>query len=312
VITYTEIGRNKAYSVLLIFIFLLVIIGLGFFAAQIYNAPGLVLLAVVFSTISAFVSYFYSDKITLAISGAQEINLQTHQDLYRIVENLSIAGGLPMPKVYTIDDSAINAFATGRNPQHAVVCVTTGALSRLDKTELEGVLAHELSHVGNYDIRFMTLVVVLVGIITLLADWMLRISFFGGGRRSRDNNDGGQILMIVGIVLVILSPIVAMLIQLAVSRKREYLADASGALLTRYPEGLASALEKIAADKEPLEAANKATAHLYIANPFKDDEADSSDNPDGAKKSNAGWFSSLFNTHPPIEERIKRLREMGH
>ena len=287
---------------MLVFAFLLVIIGIGFFAAQIYGEPGIVLIAVVFSVVSAFISYFFSDKITLAISGAHEIDLKSQPKLYRIVENLTIAGGLPMPRVYIIEDSAMNAFATGRNPKNAVVCVTTGLLTRLDKTELEGVLAHELSHIGNYDIRFMTLVVVMVGIITLLADWMLRMSLFGG--RKRDSNEGnlGLIIMIAGLVLTILSPIVATLIQLAVSRKREFLADASGALLTRYPEGLASALEKIAADHEPLEAANKATAHLYIANPLKDKDGNES----------KSWFAGLFNTHPPIEERIKRLREMGN
>jgi heat shock protein HtpX len=286
---------------LLIFIFLLIIIGFGFVLSQYYGSPALLVLAVLFSTVTAFISYFFSDKITLAISHAQEIDLKTQPALYRIVENLTIAAGLPMPRVYVIDDSAINAFATGRNPKNAVVCVTTGALQRLDQTELEGVLAHELSHIGNYDIRFMTLVVVLVGTVTLLADWMFRASLFGGRRRSNDSGGNNGLFLVIGLVLAILSPIVATLIQLAVSRKREYLADASGALLTRYPEGLASALEKIQADKEPLEVANKATAHLYIANPLKD--------PDG--KTPSGWFANLFNTHPPIEDRIKRLREMG-
>lgn len=299
-LAYTEVSKNKAYSVLLIFIFLIIIIGFGFVASQYYGSPALLLLAVVFSSVSALISYFFSDKITLALSEAKEIDLNVHQQLYQIVENLCITAGLPMPRVYVIDDTAINAFATGRNPKNAVVCVTTGALSRLNQSELEGVLAHELSHIGNYDIRFMTLVVVLVGSITLLADWMLRASIFGG--RRRDSENGGNIFLIVGIVLAILSPIVAMLIQLAVSRKREYLADASGALLTRYPEGLASALEKIAADSEALEVANKATAHLYIASPFKN----------ASEGKEPGWLSSLFNTHPPVKDRIKRLREMGH
>ena len=299
-LTYTEVSKNKAYSVLLIFVFLLIIIGFGFVASQYYGSPALLLVAVVFSSVSALISYFFSAQITLAISHAKEINLKSQPELYRIVENLTIAGGLPMPRVYVIDDTAMNAFATGRNPKNAVVCVTTGLLNRLNQSELEGVLAHELSHIGNYDIRFMTLVVVLVGTITLLADWMLRASIFGGHKRDNDNG-GNNVLFIVGIVLAILSPIVGTLIQLAVSRKREFLADASGALLTRYPEGLASALEKIAGDKEPLEAANKATAHLYIANPLKDEKGNSS-----------GWISNLFNTHPPIEERIKRLREMGN
>ncbi len=303
-LTYTEISKNKTYSVLLIFIFLLVIIGLGFVFSQVYNAPEFVLIAVVFSSVSAFISYFFLDKITLAISHAKEIDLKTQPQLYQVVENLTIAAGLPMPRVYIIEDTAMNAFATGRDPKHAVICVTTGLLSRLDRTELEGVLAHELSHIGNYDIRFMTLVVVMVGIITLLADWMVRFSLFGG--KKRDSNDSGNgIFLIIGIILAILSPIVATLIKLAVSRRREFLADSSGALLTRYPEGLALALEKIAADTEPLEAANKATAHLYIANPFKSNAAGEN------SKSSTSWLANLFNTHPPIEERIKRLRQMG-
>lgn len=298
-LTYTEISKNKTYSVLLIFAFLIVIIGLGFVFSQAYGSPQVLLFAVAFSSVSAFISYFFSDKITLAISQAKEIDLKSHPDLYRIVENLTISGGLPMPRVYIIDDTAMNAFATGRNPKNAVICVTTGLLTRLNKTELEGVIAHELSHIGNYDIRFMTLVVVMVGVVTLLADWMLRFGMFGGRRRSNDN--GNQIFFIIGLVLAILSPIIATLIKLAVSRRREYLADSTGALMTRYPEGLASALEKIAQDHEPLEAANKATAHLFIANPLKDQEGNS-----------AGWFANLFNTHPPIQERIKRLREMGN
>lgn len=298
-LTYTEISKNKTYSVLLIFVFLLIIIGLGFVFAQAYNAPGLLVIAVIFSSVSALISYYFSDKITLAMSRAHEVDFRTQPELISVLENLTIAAGLPMPKVYMIDDSAMNAFATGRDPQHAVVCVTSGLLERMTKTELEGVLAHELSHVGNYDIRFMTLVVVLVGTITLLADWMLRASFFGGRRRS-NNDNGGGVFLLIGIILAILSPIIATLIKLAVSRKREFLADASGALLTRYPEGLASALEKISKDTEALEEANKATAHLYIADPFKD----------GATRS-VSWLANLFNTHPPIEERIKRLREMG-
>lgn len=297
-LTYTEISKNKAYSVLLIFVFLIIIIGMGFFASQVYNQPIILFGAVIFSSVSAFISYYFSDRITLGISGAKQIDLKSHQELYRIVENLTITAGLPMPRVYVIEDTALNAFATGRNPQNAVICATTGLLQTLNKTELEGVLAHELSHIGNYDIRFMTLVVVMVGIITLLADWLLRMSFFGGG--DDDNNGSNPIFLVAGIVLMIVSPIIATLIQLAVSRKREFLADATGSLLTRYPEGLASALEKIAADHEPLEAANKATAHLYISNPLKDHEGDSQ-----------GWFASLFNTHPPIEERIKRLRQMN-
>jgi heat shock protein HtpX len=300
-ITYDHIAKNKRESILLIFLFLVVIISLGFIFSRIYDNPGILVIAVLFSSVSAFVSYYFSDSITLALSQAKEIDRKSAPELFRTVENLTIAAGLPMPRVYIIDDTAPNAFATGRDPKHAVVCVTTGILDKLEKQELEGVIAHELSHIGNYDIRVMTLVVVLVGTITLLADWMLRASFFGGRRRSNDNGGNiGAILMLAGVILAILSPVIATLIKLAVSRKREYLADSSGALLTRYPEGLARALEKISGDHEPLEAANKATAHMFIVNPLKD-----------SKGSSVGWFAGLFNTHPPIADRIKRLREMN-
>lgn len=299
-LTYTEISKNKTYSVLLIFVFLIVIIGLGFVFAQAYRAPQILIFAVIFSTVSALISYFFSDSITLALSKAKPVDRQSHQELYRMVENLTIAAGLPMPRVFIIDDTAPNAFATGRDPKHAIVVFTTGILQKLTRTELEGVTAHELSHIGNYDIRFMTLVVVLVGIVTLLADWFLRVSFFGRSR-DNDNNSANGLFIIIGIVLAILSPIIATLIKLAVSRRREYLADASGALLTRYPTALASALEKISADREPLEAANKATAHLYIVNPLKAH----------AGKDSVGWFANLFNTHPPMQERVRRLREMN-
>jgi len=301
-LTYQHIGRNKAESWALIFIFLVIIIALGFVFSQVYNNPGILAFAVIFSVGSALISYYYSDSITLALSRAQQVDRQANPELYNIVENLSITAGLPTPKIYIIEDTAPNAFATGRDPKHAVICFTTGILQKLDRAELEGVAAHELSHIGNYDIRLSTLVVVLVGIVALLADWFLRASFFGARRRSNDRNgNAGSILLLVGIALAILSPIIATFIKLAVSRKREYLADASGALLTRYPEGLARALEKISRDTEPLEAANKATAHLYIVNPLKEHQG----------KTSVGWFAGLFNTHPPIEERVKRLREMN-
>lgn len=298
-ITYDHIAKNKRNSILMIFVFLVLIITLGYVFSNIYNQPALLLVAVVFSLVSSLVSFYFSDSITLALSSAKQIDRQSSPELFNLVENLTITAGLPMPRIYIIEDTAINAFATGRDPKHGVVCVTTGCLSRLNKTELEGVIAHELSHIGNYDIRVMTLVVVLVGIVTLLSDWLLRAHWLGD--RKRDDKTGiGQYMFLIGLVLAILSPIIASLIKLSVSRQREFLADSSGALLTRYPEGLASALEKISQDQEPLEAANKATAHLYIANPFKE----------GFSKG-AGWFASLFNTHPPIEERIKRLREMN-
>lgn len=299
-VTYSAIGQNKRRTALLILCFLMVIITLGYVFSRAYGQPGILVFAVGFSTVSALVSYYFSDSITLAMSKAKEINRQSHPDLFRVVENLTISAGLPLPRIYVIDDTAINAFATGRDPKHAVVCVTTGALSRLNKVELEGVVAHELSHVGNYDIRFMTLVVILVGIITLLGDWFFRVGMFGGRRKNDSEGNNNQIFAIVGIVLAILSPVIATLIQFAVSRQREYLADATGSLLTRYPEGLASALEKIAQDNEALEAANKATAHLYIANPFHLDA-----------KNKTGWLVNLFNTHPPLQDRIKRLREMN-
>lgn len=300
---YSEISSNKRKTALLITFFLVLIIALGFVFSQWMQSPALLPIAVIFSVGMSVGSYFYSDKIVLAMSHAQEVKRTDDPELYRTVENLSIAAGLPTPKVYLIDDSAPNAFATGRDPQHAVLCITTGLRDKLSKPELEGVMAHELSHVGNYDIRLSTIIVVLVGVVTLLSHWMLRATFLGGRRRSNDNdNQLGAILAIVGLVLAILSPIAATLIQLAISRKREYLADASGALLTRYPEGLANALRKIASDTEPLEAANNATAHLYIINPFKQNLSG---------EGNSSAFSRLFDTHPPIEDRIKRLEEMN-
>ncbi len=261
--------------------------------------PSYAVIALVLSAFSSVGSFFFSDKLVLATSGAKEITKEDFPEYYRVVENLTIADGLPMPKVYVMDDPSPNAFATGRDPKHAVVCATTGILERLNKSELEGVIAHELSHVKNYDIRLMAVVAVLVGSIALLADIFMRSMWFGGMRSKDDEDRGGNnsIFLILGIVFAILSPIIATLIQLAVSRKREFLADASGALLTRYPEGLASALEKISADPRPVRTATNATAHLFITNPFKGKES-------------GAWFASLFNTHPPIEERIKILRSM--
>ena len=302
-LTYEHISKNKFESWFLIGCFLIIISLLGLAFSWRFGDARILYFAVGFSIFTSFISYYFSDSITLAISGAKEVDRQGNPELYRLVENLCIAAGLPTPKIYIIEDTAPNAFATGRDPQHAVVCFTTGILQKLEKPELEGVVAHELSHIGNYDIRVMTLVVVLVGVITLLADWFMRASFFGGRRRSSDREGGqlGGLLAVLSIVLVVLSPIIATIIKLAVSRKREFLADASGALLTRYPEGLARALEKISKDTEPLEAANKATAHLYIINPLKEHQGESS----------VGWLAGMFNTHPPIEERVKRLREMN-
>ncbi len=261
-----------------------------------YGNSDILVFAVIFSIFMSFISYWYSDKIVLKISKARPVKEEENRELYHVVENLCITAGLPMPKIYIIDDRAPNAFATGRNAEHAVVAVTSGLLEKLEKPELEGVIAHELSHVGNRDILVSTVVVVLVGFVALLSDFFLRSMFWRGlgGRGDRDREGGSGVLMLIGIALAILSPIAVTLIQLAISRNREFLADTSGALLTRYPEGLARALEKISKDATPLKVANKATNHLYIINPLK-----------GRK------ISSLFMTHPPVEERIKRLREMN-
>ncbi|NTW13663.1 MAG: M48 family metallopeptidase [Candidatus Moranbacteria bacterium] len=276
--------------------FLVLVIAVGYVFASALDSPGILPFAVVFSVLMSFASYWWSDKIVLSMSGARPIGPEDNRELFRIVENLSITAGLPMPRIYVIEDTAMNAFATGRDPEHGVICFTTGLLSRLDKTEIEGVAAHELSHIGNRDTLISTIVVVLVGFIALLADWFRNTLWFG--RRRGDDSEGGQLQMIfflLAIVLSILAPIAATLMQLAISRKREFVADASGVLLTRYPEGLASALRKISSDIEPLEAANRATAHLYIANPFK-----------------GGRGAKLFMTHPPIEERIAALLPNGH
>jgi heat shock protein HtpX len=266
--------------------------------SQIYPEYSFILpVAVIFSAFSSWISYFYSSKIVLGISQAKEIQKQDNPYVYRIVENLAITAGVPTPRVYIIKDTAMNAFATGRDPKHAAIALTSGIISRLENEELEGVIAHELSHIGNYDIRISTIVVTLVGLVALMADFFLRFTWFGGERRRSNRGEGeggaGAIILVIGLIFAILAPIAATLIQLAISRKREFLADASGALLTRYPEGLARALEKISMDQEPLEAANRATAHLYFANPLK-------------KKS----VSNLFSTHPQVEDRITALRNM--
>ena len=288
---YSQIDSNKRKSAILITIFIAFIIALGYVLDWYYQGGyGIFTMAIVISMIMSLVSYFSADKIALASTGAKRIQKEDNPYVYRIVENLCITSGLPVPKVHIIDSPALNAFATGRDPEHASIAVTTGLINALENEELEGVIAHELSHVKNYDIRVMTVVVVLAGAVALMGDFFFRAHLFGGGRRS-NNRQAGGIFMIVGLVFLILSPIIAELIKLAISRKREFLADASGALLTRYPEGLARALEKISASHLPLQTANAATAHLFISNPLK-------------SKS----FSSLFSTHPPIEERIKRLR----
>lgn len=294
---YEQIRSNKIRSIVLLLVVVACVIGVvGLYSYYIRGDLFLPVIAAIFVLPSTLIGYFNGDKIALASNQAHEVSAEVGPDLHRLVENLAITAGVPKPKIYVIDSAALNAFATGRDPEHASIAVTTGLLAQLERSELEGVLAHELSHVQNYDIRFSTMVAIFVGFLVMLSDLVLRTSMWSGGMRSRDDrgNSGqvGAIFALVGLVLLIVSPIIVKLIQLAISRQREYLADSSGALLTRYPEGLARALEKIAA-RPDVETAGSATAHLYIANPFR-----------GAN------FRHLFSTHPPIEERIKRLRSM--
>ncbi|MBN2404050.1 MAG: zinc metalloprotease HtpX [Coriobacteriia bacterium] len=294
---YDQIASNKLRSAALIVVFVLLVMAIGWVFGQAtdWGYAGL-LMAFGVAFVMAWGSYWYSDRIVLAMSHARPVDRNIEPYIVNTVEGLSIAAGLPMPKAYVIDDPAPNAFATGRNPEHAAIAVTTGLVQKLNRQELEGVIAHELSHIKNYDTLVQTMTAVLAGTVALASDWMLRSMWWGGGRR-RDS-EGGQaqaIFMIVGLVLAILAPIFAILIQMAISRKREYLADANGALLTRYPPGLAGALRKIASDTNKLKVANKATESLYIYNPLKD---------------YGGGMNALFNTHPPIDERIRRLEAM--
>jgi len=297
---YEQITSNKRRSFLLVFIFLALIFLLVWLFEQMagMGTEGLVG-AVIIAVVMTIGSYYASDKIVLAMSKARPVTKEEFPYLYNVVEGLTIAAGLPPPRCYVIDDTAPNAFATGRNPKNSVIVVTTGLLEKLNRVELEGVIAHEMSHIKNYDVLLQTLTVVMVGIVALLSDWMRRTFWWGGGRRrdsDRGKGSGGAaVILALALVMAILSPLIAQLIRLAISRKREFLADASGAMLTRYPPGLASALRKISADKEPLEAANKATAHMYIVNPLKDIR---------------GPVNRLFSTHPPIEERIAALEKM--
>ncbi len=288
---YTETGRNIRKTWILMTVFLLIVIGIGWVFANAYNNPGILYVAVTFSVFMNIFSYWYSDKIVLSLHKAKPVDRETHFDLWNSMENLSITAGLPMPKLYIVEDASPNAFATGRDKEHAVVCVTTGLLHLLNKNEMEGVLAHELSHIGNRDILISTVAVVLAGFVAILSDIFLRSNLF----HSRGRGRGNEIFVIIGLSLSILAPIATTLIQLAISRKREFLADASGALLTRYPEGLASALKKIHASVLPMRSANSASAHLFIANPF------------GGRDRGSFSFRKYFMTHPPVEERIKAL-----
>ena len=295
---WEQISSNKVKSGFLVGFFIIFVVFLGWlFGRTTVWGPAAPILAAVIAGGAAWGSYYNSDRMVLAISRAKPAEKEDHPHLYHSVEGLAIAAGIPTPKLYIIDDTAPNAFATGRNPERAAIAVTTGLLQKLNRVELEGVIGHEMSHIANYDTLLMTLTVVMVGTVALVSDWMLR-SFLWGGRRRRSSSGGGQVgmlLLVVALVLAVLSPLIAQLIKLAISRRREFLADANGALLTRYPEGLASALETISSDREPLEVANKATAHLYISNPLK-----------GQK----GAFNKLFSTHPPMEQRVALLREM--
>lgn len=296
---YTQQSKNIRKTWLLMSVFLIVVVGIGWVFSQIYGDSSFVVIAVAFSLFMNFFSYWFSDKIVLAMSGARPLKREENLEFYRIVENLCITAGLKMPKLYVINDESPNAFATGRNQEHAAVAATSGLMQILNKNELEGVIAHELSHIGNKDILVSTIVVILVGFVALLSDFFLRAQFFRGRRDDREGGGQAQIIMMLaGIILAILTPVVATLIQLAISRKREFLADASGALLTRYPEGLASALEKISNYPASLRRVNKATAHLYISSPLK------------IKNGGAHWLAKLFMTHPPAEERIMALRSL--
>jgi len=290
---YTQQSKNIRKTWFLMTGFLVVVIGLGWLVAQIYGDATILYIAVGFSLFMNVTAYWFSDKVALAATGAKEADSKQYLELHRILENLAITAGLPKPRLYIIDDPAPNAFAAGRDPKHAIVAVTTGLLARLDRSELEGVIAHELSHVGNRDILVMTVAVVLAGFIAIISDIFLRMSFYGHGDRDNKN----PLLLIAGIAAIIIAPIAAQLIQFAVSRKREFLADASGALLTRYPDGLASALQKISSYQAPMRRANHATAHLFISNPFGAHEA-------------GRFIAKIFSTHPPVEERIAALQGM--
>jgi heat shock protein HtpX len=292
---YTHQGENVRKTWLLMSVFFIIVIALGYIFSSIYNNVSILYFFVLFSIVMNIVSYWYSDKIALSLAKAHPATREKYFELYTTVENLAITAGLPMPRVYVIEDDAPNAFATGRDKNHSVIAVTTGLLSIMNKTELEGVIAHEMSHIGNRDMLVATVAVVLAGFVAIVSDMMMRATIFG---HSNDNdNRGGGILAIVGIVLAILAPIIASLMQFAISRKREYLADASAALLTRYPEGLASALEKLRDHSKPMKAQSSAIAHLYISNPLGSGKF--------AKKA-----MNLFSTHPPIEDRVKILRSM--
>jgi heat shock protein HtpX len=285
---YTQVSSNRFKTALYLVIFVILVLAIGGAVSAYYGSVDILLIAGVIAIVQGITSLYFSDSLALAAAKADKLDQAQYPQVYRSVENLCITAGLPMPRLFLIDDNAINAFATGRDPQHAALAITRGTIERLDKNELDGVLAHELSHVGNEDIRLMSMVMVMAGLIALISDIFLRSMWWGGGRRSNNdsNDNSGAILMIIAIVLAVLAPIAATLIQLAISRKREFIADANGVLLTRYPEGLISALRKIGGDEEKLEVANRGTAHMYFTNPLTGQA-----------------LAGLFDTHPPIDQR---------
>ncbi|MGH2406142.1 MAG: zinc metalloprotease HtpX [bacterium] len=292
---YEAVERNVRRTWVLVLGFVALAAGIGYAFGELteFGFAGAIVAGLI-AIAGAWTSYYASDRIVLTISGAREASREEFPYLYNTVEGLAIAAGMPAPRLYVIDDTAPNAFATGRDPQHAAIAVTTGLLDKLNRLELEGVIAHEMAHIQNYDIRLSTIAAVLVGLVVLMSDWLMR-SMRWGRRRGGREGSGAGVQVLVGLLMAVLAPLLAQVLRMAISRNREYLADASGAMLTRYPEGLASALEKISADPEPLEVANKATAHLYIINPLREW---------------GGWLNGLFNTHPPVEERVRRLRFM--
>lgn len=313
---YESLDQNKRRSALVIVLFTafvavavyFIATALSIYATGSSSFPlGFLGIGLIISGLTSWVSYYYSDRIILTISGALPANRRDYFNFYTSVENLCLASGLPMPRLYVIQDTAMNAFAAGRDPDHSIICVTTGLLSQMNRTELEGVIGHELSHIGNYDTRLMSVVTVMVGIITLLADWLFRISWFRTGETDRENKSAGGILLFLGFIMALISPFIGQLIQLAISRRREFFADASSVKLTRQPSGLISALKKISADAEPLEAANKATAHLYFSNPFHLDRQPLN----SSANHRISNLANLFNTHPPIAERIRTLEQMS-
>ena len=296
---YLQVDSNIRKTWLLLSVFLVLVIVLGWLFSYLLNSPVILIIAIVFSLATSLASYWFSDKIVLSAVRAKPIEKKDNPELYRIVENLCLTAGIPLPKVYILNEEQPNAFATGRNEKHAAVAITKGLLEKLNRSELEGVIAHELSHIKNKDMLLQTMVVVLAGIIAAAANLFLRFSFWGGigGRRDSENTNG-VLLLVLGIIAAILAPLAATIVQLAISRKREFLADASGVLLTRYPEGLARALAKISADPAPMRRASNSTAHLFIASPFKG-------------RQRRSWFTKLFMTHPPVEERIKALKAIN-